>query len=154
MIRGARQFFELGAVLRGKEIQLLGAMRQSAETHAQQTNSALVIAVLAEQILENSEDVGIELRGLAERFRARVSVETCVTDSQSQRARGQARFTQALASFLRKMAEHSGKRCGVIRIFAKRVIVRNGFGLGIDQKFVGIAAARFAIERVAPLAEN
>ena len=32
--------------------------------------------------------------------------------------------------------------------------MRDGFGFSVDEKFVGIAAARFAIERGAPLAKD
>src|SRR6266581_6774701 len=81
-------------------------------------------------------------------------LEAGVTDRQSKRARGEARFAKAFASFLRKMAEHRGQRVGIVRVFAEGVVVRNGFRLGIDHKFVGIAAARFAVKRSAPLAEN
>jgi len=38
--------------------------------------------------------------------------------------------------------------------FSEGVIMRNRFRLGVDDKFVGIAAARFAIQRRTPLAEN
>src|SRR5437879_13505349 len=34
------------------------------------------------------------------------------------------------------------------------MIVRDRLRLGVDQKFIGIAAARFAIQRRSPLAEN
>src|SRR5262249_12506160 len=42
----------------------------------------------------------------------------------------------------------------VISVFAESMIVRNGFGFGVEDEFVGVAAARFAIEGRAPLAEN
>src|SRR6266850_5182798 len=52
------------------------------------------------------------------------------------------------------MAEHSGHRVRIVRVFAESVIVRNRFRLGVDYKFVGIAAARFAVKRRSPLTEN
>jgi len=71
-----------------------------------------------------------------------------------ERSRGETGFAQALARFLRKMAEHRGQGVRVVGIFSEGVIVRNRFRLGVDDKFVGIAAARFAIQRRTPLAEN
>src|SRR6267378_1126637 len=113
-----------------------------------------MVAVLAEKILENGEDVGVKLRGVAERFRARVRIEASVANRESKRARGETRFAQAFAGFLRKVTEHRGEGVVVVGVFAEGVIVGNGFGLGVDYEFVGIAAARFAIKRGAPLAEN
>ena len=52
------------------------------------------------------------------------------------------------------MAEQGVQRFRIVRILTKRVIMRNGFWLGVDDEFVGIAASRFAIERIAPLAKN
>src|SRR5260370_6252423 len=52
------------------------------------------------------------------------------------------------------MAEQRGERRVVVGVFAKSMIVRNGFRLCIDNEFVGIAAARFAVQRGAPLTEN
>src|SRR5882724_2733755 len=51
------------------------------------------------------------------------------------------------------MAEHRGQNFHVAGVFAKSVIVRNRFWLRVNHEFVGIAAARLAIERRAPLAE-
>src|SRR6185437_1504049 len=56
--------------------------------------------------------------------------------------------------FLREMAEQGVERVRVVRVFSKRVIVRDGFWFGVDDELVGIAASRLAIERIAPLAEN
>src|SRR5260370_22619958 len=113
-----------------------------------------MVAMLAEKVLENSDDVAVKLRGLGEGFRARVGIETGVTDGKGERARREARFTQTLAGFLRKVAQHSGEGGVVVRVFAEGVIVRNGFGLGVDYEFVRIAATRFAIQSGAPLDEN
>src|SRR5260370_413635 len=52
------------------------------------------------------------------------------------------------------MTEHRGERRVVVGVFAEGMIVRNGFRLCIDNEFVGIAAARFAVQRGAPLTEN
>src|SRR5260370_25676813 len=113
-----------------------------------------MVAMVGEKVLENGEDVAVKLRGLAKRFRTRVGIETGVTDGKGERARREARFTQTLAGFLRKVAQHSGEGGVVVRVFAEGVIVRNGFGLGVDYEFIRIAATRFAIQRGAPLAEN
>src|ERR1700687_1980958 len=52
------------------------------------------------------------------------------------------------------MAEHGGQGVRVLDIFSEGVIMRDRFRLAVDDKFVGIAAARFAIQRRSPLAEN
>ena len=52
------------------------------------------------------------------------------------------------------MAEQGFHFRDVGGVFAESVIVGNGFGFGIDQEFVGVAAAGFAIERGAPLAKD
>src|SRR3984957_14181388 len=52
------------------------------------------------------------------------------------------------------MAQDRGQSRRIIGIFIERVILRNGFGLRIDYKLVGIATARFAVQRRAPLPEN
>src|SRR6267378_2244068 len=52
------------------------------------------------------------------------------------------------------MAEHRRQGVRVAGIFSEGVIVRDRFRLRVDDKFVGIAAARFAIQRRSPLAEN
>src|SRR5260370_41907212 len=114
-------------------------MRQAAQAYAQEADFAAMVTMLAKKILEDSEDVGVKLRWLAERFRARVGIEAGVTDGESEGARGEACFTQALAGFLREMAEHGGACNGVLGVFAESVIWRNGFRLRIDYEFVGIA---------------
>src|SRR5260370_12244545 len=51
------------------------------------------------------------------------------------------------------MTEHRGHRIQIVGVFAESVIVRNRFWLRVNHEFVGIAAARLAIEGCAPLAE-
>ncbi len=46
------------------------------------------------------------------------------------------------------------ERGEIVRVFAEGVVVRDGFGLGVDDEFVGIAAACLAIERRTPLTKN
>src|SRR6266850_2535318 len=52
------------------------------------------------------------------------------------------------------MAEHCAQCVRILRVFAERVIMRNRFRLRVNHEFIGIAAARFAIQRRSPLAEN
>ena len=52
------------------------------------------------------------------------------------------------------MAEHSFHFGEVGGVFAEGVIVGDGFGFGVDEEFIGVAAARFAVERGAPLAKD
>src|SRR5271169_56578 len=110
--------------------------------------------MFGKQLLKNLEDICVEPGWLRKSFRARVRVEAGIADGQRQRARRQSRFAKALTRFLREMAEQGMQRFGVIRVFPKGMIVRNGFWLGVDNEFVGIAAPRFTIERIAPLAKD
>jgi len=52
------------------------------------------------------------------------------------------------------MAEHGFHFGGARGVFAEGVIVGDGFWLGVDEEFVGIPAAGFAIEGCAPLAKD
>jgi hypothetical protein len=122
--------------------------------NAEQADFALGVAVLAEEIKEDGEDVSVELPGLRESFRTRVGFKSGVTDRQREGARGQTRFAETLAGFLREMAEHGFHFGDVGGVFAEGVIVGDGFGLGVDQEFVGVAAACFAIKGCSPLAED
>ena len=72
-------------------------------------------------------------------------VEPRIADRQCQRARRQACLAKTFARFLREVAEQGVQCVRVVRVFAKRVIVRNGFWFGVDDEFVGIAATRLAI---------
>jgi hypothetical protein len=52
------------------------------------------------------------------------------------------------------MAQHCDEHGCVIGVLAEGVVLRDGFRFGVDDEFIGIAAARFAIECRAPLAED
>src|SRR5712672_974011 len=120
-------------------------MRQPAEAYTKQADFAPLIAVSVKKLLEYGKNVGIELGRFTKRLRARVRIEASVTNGERKSARGQASFAKALAGLLRKVTEHRSERDRVVRVFTERVIVRNGFGLGVDYEFVGVAAARFAV---------
>jgi len=98
-VGGARQPFEFGAAFRGEQIELLRAMRQAAQAYAEEADFAAMVTMLAKKILEDSEDVGVKLRWLAERFRARVGIEAGVTDGESEGARGEAASRRRLQAF-------------------------------------------------------
>src|SRR5882672_8664607 len=120
-------------------------MGQPAEAYTKQADFAAVIAVSVKKFLEHGKNVGIELGWFTKRLGACVGIEASVTNGERESARGQARFAKALAGLLRKMTEHCCERDRVVRVFSESVIVRNGFWLGIDYEFVGVAAARFAV---------
>src|SRR5882762_4576471 len=120
-------------------------MRQPAEADTKQADFAAMVAVSMKEFLDRGKNVRIELGRFTKRLRARVGVEAGVANREREGARGQTRFAQALAGLLRKVTEHCGERDRVVRVFTESVIVRNGFRLGVDYKFVGIAAARFAV---------
>src|SRR5277367_3707234 len=110
--------------------------------------------MLSKKFLKHPKNVGVQLRGLGKRVRAGVGIETGITNCQSQSTRRQSRFAQTFARLLREIAEQGVQRFGIVRVLAKRVIVRDGLWLRVDDEFVGIASSRLAIERVAPLAKN
>ena len=129
-------------------------MRERGKGDAEEADFAFGIAMVAEEIEEDGEDVGIELRGFGKGFGASVSVEPGVADSKGESARGEAGFAKALAGFLGEVAEHGFHFGEVGGVFAEGVIVGDGFGFGVDEEFVGVAAARFAEESGAPLAKD
>src|SRR2546425_11600177 len=137
-----------------EQIELLVSVREPAERHSQQTDSPLRITVFAKQRKKGSECVRIKLDRLRQCFRSRVGVEAGVTNRESERPRTQTRLPQAFAGLLRKVAEHGFERTDVSRVFTERVVVRNGFRFGIQNEFVGIAAARFAVQRCSPLPKD
>src|SRR5882762_6579451 len=153
-VRGAGELFQSCAALRFEQIQLLVAVRKSAEAYAKQPDFSGRIAVHAKEFLKHSEDICVETCGLAERLGSRMRFETCVAKGRCEGSCGKAGFAEALAGLLRKMAEHRGQRDGILGVFAKGVVVRDGLRLRIDHEFVGIAASRFAIQRRSPLPEN
>ena len=75
---------------------------------------------------------------------ARDRGEIRITQRQGDGARVQPGVAQALGRFLAKIAERGFQRLAVPRVFAESLIVRDGFRLGVDEKFVGIDSARFA----------
>src|SRR6202007_1055561 len=63
-------------------------------------------------------------------------------------------FSEALAGLLGEMAEQSFHISHVGGVFAEGVIVRDGFGFGVDEEFVSVSAASLAVKCGAPLAED
>ena len=110
--------------------------------------------MLSKEFLEHGIDVAVQLRWCGERLGARMRFESGVTDGQRERPRREPCFAQPFAGFLREVAEHRRHFVQIRRVFAERVIVRNGFRLRVNYEFVGIAATRLAVERLAPLAKN
>src|ERR1700722_5249386 len=125
MVRSASQLFELAAPFCFQKIELLIPVRESTQGYTQKANFALHVAVLAKETLKDRENVAVEKRGLGKRLRSRVGVEARVANGQRHCARCQSRFAQALARFLRKVAEHGHQHLGVVRVFAKGMIVRD-----------------------------
>src|SRR5256885_11753925 len=153
-VGGCSELFEFLAARRVQEIELFSAVGEITESRAEQSNFSCFVAMRVKEREKGALNVCVEMHRLGHGARTSIGVEPGVTNGESNRAGGKARFAQALASFLRKMAEHGIQRGQVVGIFAKGVIVRNGFGLRVDDEFVGIAAAGFAIERRPPLTEN
>src|SRR6266404_3527645 len=137
-----------------EQIELSVSVREPAERYSEQTDFPLRITVFAKQRKKGSECVRVKLDRLRQCFRSRVGIEAGVTNRESERPRRQPRLAQAFAGLLRKVAEHGFERNDVSRVFTKRVVVRNGFRLGIQNEFVGIASPRFAVQRCSPLPKD
>ena len=154
MIGGFGELFEFFAAIGFEEVELLSAVREGGERDAEEADFALRVAMLAEESEEDGEDVGVELRGFRQSFGAGVGFESGVTDRQCKAARGEAGLAETLAGFLGEVAEHGFHFGDVGSVFAEGVIVGDGFGLGVDEEFVGVAAAGLAVERGAPLTKD
>ena len=107
-VRCAGQFFQFRAALGVEQIKLLTAVSKAAEAHSEQADSPFSIPMGAKEFLKYRKNVGIEPRGLPERFGARMRFESGVANRQCERSCGEASFAEPLTGFLRKMAEHRG----------------------------------------------
>src|SRR6266481_1085888 len=153
-VRGAGKLFQFRAPFGVQQIELFVAVSKPTEADSQEPDFSFPVSMRSKEFLKHGKNVGIEPRGLRQCFGARVRLEPGVANRQRKRPRRKSGFAQALACFLREVTEHGGQRISIVRILAESVIVGDGFRLGVDHKFVGIAAARFPIERRSPLAEN
>src|SRR5437660_3231555 len=144
-VRCAGEFFQLGAAFGVQQIELRITVSQPAEADSKEADFSFHVAMDSKKFLKHGKNIGIEPRRFAQRFGTRMRVKAGVANRQCERARGETGFAQALAGFLREMAEHGGKGVHIIGIFAEGVIVRDRFWLGVNDKFVGIAAARLAV---------
>src|ERR1700739_3810235 len=93
------------------------------------------------------------MNGLLQALRSSISLEARVADAESQRAREQSCLAQTLARLLREMAQERLHLRNIPGVFPECMIVGNGFRLGVDQEFIGVARAGFAKEGRAPLSE-
>ncbi len=129
-------------------------MCEITQSRAEQSNFSFFVAMRVKEREKGALNVRVEMYWLGHGARASVCIESGVTNGESERAGGKARFAQALARFLRKVAEHGMERGQIVRVFAEGVIVRDRLGFRVDDEFVRIAATGFAIERRPPLTEN
>src|SRR6516164_8343985 len=81
-IRRFAQPFQPGPPLGIEQIELFLAMRQPAEGHAEQTNFAAAIAVLAKQGKKMRERIAVKLHGTRRRLGPRIGIEARVADGQ------------------------------------------------------------------------
>src|SRR5262249_16055106 len=129
-------------------------MSEIAECGAKETDFAFFVAMRFEEGKKDALNVGIVMDGFGHGAGASVRIESDVTNGESKSPGGEAGFAKGFAGFLREMAQQGRKGGGVVGVVGEGVIVGDGFGFGVDDEFVGIAAAGFAIERGTPLAEN
>src|SRR5579883_417507 len=153
-VGGTGEIFELGAALGVEQVELRPAVRESAKAHAEKADLALAVTMPPKEFLKHRENIAIEGSGPRKGFRASSGIESSVANREGQSPSCETRFAQALACFLAEMAQHRAQRFIIIGVFPKCVIVRNRLRLGIHHEFIGIAAARLAEERIAPLAED
>src|SRR5213080_3493472 len=145
-VRGAGEFFQFCAVIGIQQIELFAAMSQPAEADPEEPDLSFLVPMSSKEFLKHGKNVGIETRRFSQCFGACVRIKAGVANRQREGARGEAGFAQALRGFLRKMAEHGRESVRIVCVLAKSMIVRDRFWLGIDDKFVRIAAARFAVK--------
>src|SRR5713226_1089244 len=153
-VRGAGKLFQFRAPFGVQQIELFVAMHKTTEADSEEPDFSFPISMRSKEFLKHGKNVGIEPRWFSQRFGARVRLESRVANRQRKRSRRETGFAQALAGFLREVTQNRGKGTHVAGVFAEGVIVRDRFRLGANDKFVGIAAARFAIERRTPLTED
>src|SRR5258708_26193652 len=122
-VRGAGELFQFCPAFGVQQIELFAAMSQPAEADSEQPHFSFHVAMDSKKFLEHRKNVGIQPRGFSEGFGARVGLESGIANCQRERSRGQAGFAQALACFLRKMAEHGRKGFDVAGVFAAGMIV-------------------------------
>lgn len=103
---------------------------------------------------KDREDVCVELGGFGESLGARIGIEAGIADGEGQGAGGKAGFAKTLAGLLGKVAQEGFHPGDIRRVFAEGMVVGDGFGFGVNQEFVGVPSASFAIESDAPLAED
>src|SRR5467141_2194286 len=115
-VRGAGEFFQFRAALGVQQIELFTAVSKAAEADSEQPDFSFHISMGAKEFLKHRKNVGIEPRGLPERFGARMRFESGVANRQCERSRGQTCFAEPLAGFLRKMAEHRGQDVHVVGV--------------------------------------
>ena len=96
----------------------------------------------------------VEVGRFGQRVAARDGREIRIAQRERNRSRVKRRIAQTLRRLLAQITERGFQQLAVVRIFAERLIVRKRFWLGIDEKFIGVNAARFAVERRAPLPKS
>ncbi len=145
---------QLFAAVSFEKVELLGSLAKARKRNAEQTDVSLCVTVGAEQSKENRVGIGIEVHGFLHGLRTGVGLKSCIPDGKSERTGRKTGFAETLTGFLREMAEEGFHFHDIVCVCAESVIVRNGFGLGVNEKFVGVAAAGLAVKRRAPLAEE
>jgi len=65
-----------------QEVELLRAVGEGGEGDAEEADFAFDVTVVPEEIEEDGEDIGVELRGLGKRFGTGVGFEAGVTDGE------------------------------------------------------------------------
>ena len=82
-VGGFGELFEFLAAVGFEEVELLGAVGEGGERDAEEAHFAFGVAMVAEEVEEDGEDIGVELRGFGESFGASVGFESGVADGQS-----------------------------------------------------------------------
>ena len=153
-IGGACEAFEFFVARTFEQIELLFAVSEMRKRGAEQTDFAGALPARVKQFAKRGENHGVEIGRFRKSFCVCGGLETGIADGERYGASAEARIAQTFRCFLAEVAERGVKGDGVIGIHAESVIVRNGFRLGVEEKLEGVFAARFAIKRVAPLAER
>src|SRR5260370_10375246 len=95
-VRGAGEFFQFRAALGVQQIELFTAVSEAAEAHSEQPDFSFHVPMAAKEFLKHRKNVGIESRGLPQRFGATVPFEAGVPNGQCKRSRSATGFAPTL----------------------------------------------------------
>lgn len=154
LIGGACKALEFFAAAGIKKIELLRAGRKGQKLDPDEPQHCGAVPGENKKAANRAQNDFVEVSWFAEGLTAGDGAEIGVAQRDAYGARSQASIAQSFRRFLREVAESRFKQRAIVRIDAKSLVMRNRFGFGVDEKFVGVDAVRFAEQRGAPAAKR